>query len=157
MTTDHWLEVSHTFTSFSHNRPIRGNCSNKRPPIIVSLPFSLSLFFFCRTVWTVESGRYYEWTHVVGKYRSIFEFRRGPWPLGSSQLDAEFITVIISSSEKTIKFKSRKSKTSRTWPANNSSRVKLVGWKSWATLRIENKVRSRKLHSRNVFCQTWIV
>lgn len=85
-------------------------------------------FFFCRTVWTVESGRYYEWTHVVGKYRSIFEFRRGPWPLGSSQLDAEFITVVISSSEKTIKFKSRKSKTSRTWPVNNTTFQSKISW-----------------------------
>lgn len=154
MTTDHWLEVSHTFTSFSHNRPIRGNCSNKRPPIIVSLPFSLSLFFLPHRV---NRGKWSLLRMDVRSRKISIDIRRGPWPLGSSQRDAEFITVIISSSEKTIKFKSRKSKTSRTWPANNSSRVKLVGWKSWATLRIENKVRSRKLHSRNVFCQTWIV
>lgn len=156
MTTDHWLEVSHTFTSFSHNRPIRGNCSNKRPPIIVSLPFSLSLFF-CRTVWTVESGRYYEWAYVVGKYRSIFEFRRGPWPLGSSQLDAEFITVVISSRKRSNLNRVKVRQVELDPRIIPRSRVKLVGWKSWATLRIENKVRSRKLHSRNVFCQTWIV
>lgn len=56
----------------------------------LSSTFSLSLFlflsfFFCRTVWTVESGRYY----ASGKYRSMYGFQTEAWrdPDLSARLD----------------------------------------------------------------------